>query len=74
MEVELMGRGGRNVEREGGREGGAKPPNFEMEWCFPADGHGRQSGRRKISCVTVAEKPAHCTGTRQTESPTRRSY
>ena len=67
MEVELMGRGGRNVEREGGREGGAKPPNFEMEWCFPETGGRVKLGRRKISCVTVAEKLAQCTGTRQTD-------
>ena len=46
MEVEVMGRGGRNVEGEGeGKEGRAKPPNFEMEWCFP-DGHESQAGAK----------------------------
>ena len=39
MEVEVMGRGERNIEGEGKEGGGAKPPNFEMEWCFPADVH-----------------------------------
>ena len=45
MEVEVMGRGGRNVEGEGKEGGGAKPPNFEMEWCFP-DRHESQAGAK----------------------------
>ena len=58
MEVEVMGR----EEEEGGRaEGGAKPPNFEMERCFP--------DRRKISCVSqsdsgAVEKHTQCIETR----------
>ena len=71
MEVEVMGRGGRKVEGEG--EGG-KGKTTKLRNGMMFSGQARKSGRRKISCVTVAEKPAHCTGTRQTESQTRRSY